>query len=509
MTAPERNTINIFVFISCFTLAVLFSSLIFISPIVSLWLILTALLILLAEKVFNSRVCWEVFLISLVLLSFGLGSLRYAVKDFHTISPELSHKVGGKTELVGIVVSEPAKKDKSTHLVMETEGEKILVFADIYTNALYGDEVRVSGTLKRPDKIGDEEEGRIFDYPKYLSKDDIYFLLSFADVEVLSSGHGNIIMRNLLYLKERIVESMRRILPEPEASLLAGLVVAGKGSLPKVILEEFRKAGIVHIVVLSGYNITIIADFIRKFFEALFIRMRPKLMAPEFGPQTASTLSIIGIILFVIMTGAEATVVRASIMVLAVIGAKMFHRTYSAPRALLMAGFIMILHNPKILVFDPSFQLSFLATCALIYVAPIVESRIGFLSERWGLRSVVATTIATQVTVLPLLMYSMGDVSLVSLPANVLVLLIIPATMFLGFLASIISFIIPTSLSVLTAFPAHFLLSWILGVSHVLGNMSFASIKLPPFSFFWVLVLYAILILIVVRSRNSSYRIAN
>jgi competence protein ComEC len=175
--------------------------------------------------------------------------------------------------------------------------------------------------------------------------------------------------------------------------------------------------------------------------------------------------------------------------VLTVIVAKMLGRDYSAPRALLLAGFVMLLENPKILVFDPSFQLSFLATLALIYVVPIVEKFLKFIPDNLTLRTTIATTLSTQLTVLPLLVYSMGNISLVSLPANVLVLLIIPYTMLLGFLATTISYISGV-LALPLAYLAHLLLAWIIFISSFFGNMKFASLTVPVMPFWLVLIAY-------------------
>lgn len=166
------------------------------------------------------------------------------------------------------------------------------------------------------------------------------------------------------------------------------------------------------------------------------------------------------------------------------------------------AAFLMVVHNPKILVFDPSFQLSFIATTALIYVVPIVEKHLSWLTTRWQVRTVLATTIGTQLAVLPLLVYSMGDVSLVSLPANMLILLIIPATMLLGFIAAVISYI-STVIAIPFAYVAHVLLSWILKVSELLGNLPFASVRVPIFPLLIMVILYLTLIIAVWRLRNS------
>lgn len=485
---------GIFVFIFGFILGVLVSSFVFITPLVSVFIIIIGSTLLIVEKILDKKISKEVLFLSLIFLSFGLGVLRYSIKDFHELLVPAS---------TGIVVSEPEQKENITRFVLLTDnGEKILVNTDLYSSVQYGDRVKVEGRLDEPEMI-DDGIGRPFDYGKYLSKDDIYFTLSFTEVAVLSSGHGNPIKHALFQIKRSFVEKTKEILAEPYASLLSGLVVSGREAMPKSILEEFRRAGIIHIVVLSGYNITIIAEFMRKMLENFFLVTRIRV-----APRLVATASILGIILFVLMTGAEATVVRAALMVLVVIAAKMFSRAYSAPRALLVAAFLMILHNPKILVFDPSFQLSFLATCALIYIVPIIEKYLKVVPEKWGLRLTVATTLATQATVLPLLIYSIGDFSLVSLPANILVLLIIPVTMLIGFMATLIAYT-SSILALPFSYVAYLLLAWILGVSSVLGNLSLASITVPPISIWIVALIYLAIVTFVWRWRNFALHSAN
>jgi competence protein ComEC len=184
--------------------------------------------------------------------------------------------------------------------------------------------------------------------------------------------------------------------------------------------------------------------------------------------------------------------VRAALMALTTAAAGLFGRRYSASRALLGAGFVMLIQNPKILVFDPSFQLSFLATIGLIKVMPYCEKFSGFVTQRWKLRGTLAQTIATQITVLPLLVYSVGDVSVVSLPANLLILMVVPWTMFLGFLAVVLSYL-GAVLAWPVAFATHLFLSWILLVSRSLGSLSFATLEIPPLSFGPLFLFYVLL----------------
>lgn len=487
------STNSILVFIGGFTLSILFSSFVSVSLVVSYLILVIGIALLVGEKIWNKKVGKEVLFISILLLSVGLGTLRYSIKDFHEpLFPES----------VGVIASEPEQRENTTRFVFLSDNdERVLVNTGLYSSVQYGDRVEVTGEFEKPGIIDDGE--RPFDYGKFLAKDDIYHVLNFAEVEVLSSGNGNPIKATLFKIKKSFTSKIKDILSEPYSSLLSGLIVSGREAMPKEILEEFRRAGIIHIVVLSGYNITIIAEFMRRFFYNIFLFARVQAVS-----RLAATASILGIVSFVLMTGAEATVVRASIMVLTVIVAKMFGQNYSASRALLVAGFVMLLENPKILVFDPSFQLSFLATLALIYLLPIVERYLKIVPEKLGIRTIVATTIATQLAVFPLLIYSIGDFSLISLPANILVLLIIPLTMLLGFFATTLAFI-SSFLALPFAYVTHFLLAWILGVSHVLGNLSFASITVPLVPFWLIILIYLAMFIFVWRQRNSSQRLPN
>jgi competence protein ComEC len=196
-------------------------------------------------------------------------------------------------------------------------------------------------------------------------------------------------------------------------------------------------------------------------------------------PQLAAiSLGSVSIVLFAVVTGAGATIVRASIMALLVLLARATGRVYEITIALFTAGFLMLLHNPKILVFDPSFQLSFLATFGLVYLAPLVERRLGFLPSKWHIREVTTATIATQAFVLPLLLYKVGELSLVALPVNLLILLVVPLTMLFGFLAGAIGFL-SFFASLPFAWIAYAFLAYQLGVVRIFSFLPFASVHIP------------------------------
>jgi len=412
-------------------------------------------------------------LLSVSFICFGLGLIRY---DISLIDREsaLTRRIGENVELSGIVVEEPQDRENMQRLVVEIEEAetKALVWTTFYPRFEYGDRISVSGILKEPQNF-ESENGRTFDYRSYLAKDGIYFEFMRPELEPVSKDHGSVIKKYLFGFKHAFVENFKESIPEPSSSLLAGLLVGEKSSLGKDLENDLRTVGLIHMVVLSGYNITLIADFIMKIFAFL-----PRALGHTFG--------IISIILFALMTGGSATVVRATIMALLAVAARSSARIYDVARALIIAGTVMVIHNPKILIFDPSFQLSFMATLGLIILSPKVETRLQWIPAKYKLREIATATIATQIFVLPLLLYMTGMFSLISLPANILVLIAVPYAMLLGFFAGALGFVSFVA-SLPFAYVAYALLAYQLTLVEFFASLPFASIAIPYFPA-WLMV---------------------
>ena len=419
-----------------------------------------------------------IFYLALFLISFGTGIFRMTLENQIPASSALDVHLGNLISITGTIDAEPDVRDKETRLVVSAQSTKLLVTTGLYPRFMYGDTVTLIGTLEKP-KAFDTDTGRAFDYPAYLAKDGVYYMMTRPRIDLISHGNGNVLEAWLFNFKKSFIGKIGEVLPEPYASLLSGLLLGGKQSLGKDLLDDFRRVGIIHIVVLSGYNITVVGDAIMKTFSFL-----PKVFGMSLG--------VVSIILFALMTGGGATVVRASIMALLVVLASATGRTYDITRALFVAGFLMVLHNPAILVFDPSFQLSFMATLGLVILSPRIKSHLTFVTERFGLRDIVSATLATQIFVLPLLLYNTGQLSLVSLPINVLILPTISFTMFFGFLAGVVAFL-GGYLALPFAGIAYVLLWYQVSLVTLVAGFSFASVAVPTISFFGLICMYALL----------------
>jgi len=343
--------------------------------------------------------------------------------------------IGKTIQGKGVVVEEPEEKSFYQEVIVElsdtTHLQKVIVQADFYPRFSYGDELAVKGKLKIP-KDFKTNAGRTFPYQKFLAKDDIYYILSTPTVTLLSKNKGNSVKTYLFSIKNSFISHIQKVLPRPESSLLSGMLIAGKGGLGATLEKDFKEVGLVHIVVLSGYNVTIVAE---AFIKLLYFL--PRSIAYGFGA--------IGIILFSIMAGGSSTIIRASIMALIALLGKQTGNVYSALRGLFVAGVCMVLWNPMILRYDPSFHLSFMATFALIVFSPKVKSifdKFGFNTfTDSAIGEIVCSTLAVQIFLLPYLLYMNGSFALITFPANLLVLSFLPLTMLAGFLATALSYI--------------------------------------------------------------------
>jgi competence protein ComEC len=197
------------------------------------------------------------------------------------------------------------------------------------------------------------------------------------------------------------------------------------------------------------------------------------------------------------MAGAGAASVRAGTMACLGLFARATARTFDALRALLVAGFVMVLWNPHVLAFDPGFQLSLIATLGLILGAPFVAARLAFIKNGF-LREIAASTISAQIAVLPLLLYQTGLFSTVALPVNLLVLPIVPLAMALSFFAGAFALLIPP-LSVIGGLPAYGVLTYIIEATEFAAALPVASFSLPAFPFVLILAAYAVLGYLVFR----------
>lgn len=434
----------------------------------------------------------------LIVAAFGMfWFIRAASADL-----PLENALGKAITVEGVVVTEPRESARSQQLIVQDEatGARALVFARKFPAYRYGDRVRAKGEVRHPENFAED-----FDYAAYLAKDDIYYVMSFPELSMLKHGGGRRAYAFLFSVKAQFSRTIERILPEPHAAFLKGLLIGERQSFSEELREELRRTGTTHLVALSGYNITIVGDNL--------LRLLRFFLMPFAAAFWVATAGIVG---FVLLTGAQASVVRAAIMGLLVLVARREGRQYRMQNALAFAAFVMLLENPKILRFDVAFQLSFLATLGLVYGSPLFErwydrarGRVlillrdaGVLREHRGerehrrrrsiVRETLTTTFGAQLFVAPLLVFSFGSISLVSPVANLFVLPMIPYTMFAGFVAAL-SGLAATAAGGAVGWIAWLLLEYELRIIGAFAAIPHAAIENRAVGFIVVLFLYSAL----------------
>lgn len=414
-----------------------------------------------------------------VCIIFGYYRMQLAEPYDTQYAPLLQKTV----TISGIVSGEPNVKQATQSFVLERPDFSVAVSADKHTEVLYGDEVSVTAVLEVPENFS-TNQGSEFDYISYLYKDGVLYVMKKADVRVLSHGHGSWIRMQLMRFENTILDSFKKQLSSREANLLGGLVLGTKSAIDPAFRDALVATGTIHIIALSGFNVTIVANTLRGALARI----------PMLGPTVGSAAGALGIVLFVAMTGLQSSAVRAGIMAVIALVARSTGRQYAAFRALVIAAVCMILWDPKYLVYDVSFQLSFLATLGILFITPLLARAFARVPEKVffiPLRETIATTLGAQLSVLPFILYKMGTLSLIALPANMVVLPAIPFSMALG---TVIGFLgmVWKPLSLPFAYIAHFLLQYVIRAITFFASVPFASVTIERFPLWLCIGMYGV-----------------
>ncbi len=290
------------------------------------------------------------------------------------------------------------------------ETARLLARTSLYPEYQIGDQISFKCKPEQPEKLG------TFDYEKYLGLDGVGATCTARSIDLIETGRPSL-NRYFAVGRNWVASRLNKLLPEPEASFSAGLLIGARRSIPEPITKAFQRTGTSHLVALSGFNITIIINLVM----ALAVR--------TIGRRRAFWIVSLGVLVFVLFVGSQASIVRAGIMGwVAALGAHV-GRPSRAANALLLSAAVMVLAKPVILLDDLSFQLSFASTAGLMLFTPIIEPWLSFVPSKLGLRESLTATSAATVFTLPLILASFGRFSLVALPVNLLVLPLIPLAM--------------------------------------------------------------------------------
>jgi competence protein ComEC len=431
------------------------------------------------------------------LLVFALLLIARVSFLFSTEAAQtLPHFVGTTATTTGIVAADPDVRATEVRINVQVAtingapGSGIVqAVLPPGTKISYNDILTIRGAVVAPAAFT-TDSGRVFDYPGYLRVQGVSALMQ--KTKLIESAPGGFSLRGILFtVKHAFEQSIEKVFPAQDASLMEGVLLGERHGLPLTIENALVAAGLIHIVILAGYALSLVSQGV---LDALsFLR-----------PRTRYVVAAAALILFVLMTGAAATTVRACMMAVIAMFARYLHRPSVALRSLAAVAAGMILWNP-LYIFDESFVISVLATFGLITLSPLCEWWLRWLPERFDLRAIASSTLAVQLFALPALLYFTGTLSLYALPANLIALPALPWAMFFGFLAGVLGLIHPL-LAIIPALLADALLRFMLFVAHIAASLPFGGASIPPFPTWVAVLIYLPLtaLAIVAYRRNAA-----
>lgn len=375
-------------------------------------------------------------LASLVWLSaafFFIGGLffqarqafpSYHIKNFMTAEPQEIYVTGSvidqpiisRTFYGAPKVSLTLEADhlERNGINYEVTGRVKVSLAGEANSPSYGDRMLVKGRISRPEGPGNPGE---FDYAKYLGRNSIFSVLSAKarETSILEKGNGNPVLGFAYKVRGRIEEFISGNLPQESANFLNAILLGLRQGMGNDVTDAFMRTGTVHLIAISGLNVGLITFLVLLIFSVTRI---PK--------KAGIALTMIFLVFYAILTNGTPSVVRATVMSIALLFGLLIEREASLWNSLGLAGLIILCYDPAAL-FDIGFQLSFVSVMSLLYITPKLEKffhydrkiAARFLSRwrRYALEGFFVS-LAAWIGVFPLILYYFNIVTPISIIAN-------------------------------------------------------------------------------------------
>lgn len=337
----------------------------------------------------------------------------------------------------------------------------------------YGDRIKVTGKLKM--STGLKNPGG-FDYQKYLARKKIHSIVWVQDKEKivkLGTGKFNPIFMFAYKIRDRASDIISETLPNKPfscAAFLEGALLGKRFFLPEEVIKWFQDTGTIHILAISGLHVGLIGLI-------FFFIFRKILRLPQ---RTSSFLTLLVLIIFAIMTGANPPVIRATIMAGTIIIGMIIERDTNIYNNLNLAALIILLQNPLTL-FDVGFQLSFGAVFSLVYFTPLIEPKLWFLPKY--LAKLISVSIAVQIGISPILIFYFNKLSLVTILANLIVIPLLGVILTLGLTIIFIGIIFMPMANLIGIINYYIITGLLISVSFF-AQIPYVYLYLPTPSFF-------------------------
>lgn len=337
------------------------------------------------------------------------------------------------------------------------------------TELEYGKLIKVTAKTSIPEEYGIQ---------RFLLGKRVHIYIStskYSLIENSNCGLQCVGMRVIHNIRNYIIDKIDSAYPGQVGEFLKGILIGYTDTLPEDIKESFKKTGVSHVLAVSGYNMAIIVMLVYQ-----------QMMNRQLSRSLSFWITVIIMVLFTILTGAEASIMRAGVFAGLILSAELLQCYVGGMRPLILCATILVIINPLYIGYDIGFQLSFLAVIGLIVYGKIFKTYTEGIPSL-GILPMIGETLFAQILVLPILIYYFGQISIISILANILIVPIIPLAMAWGSLTSLF-----LSLEILT-YPLNLIINFVLYTNKYLGTLSWASLSVPSISGYMLVSIYVIL----------------
>lgn len=382
------------------------------------------------------------------------------------------------------IVSYRAVKDYyDKYIVKSKEGNKFILYLPHGDELKEGTLINLSGEFRLPD-LARNTGG--FNYRRYLNSQKIYGIIRAKNYYVSNLAKFNLIY----YIQDEIYKSFARLFPKDEMGLIIGMMIGETKDISEDVLENFKTTGITHLIAVSGSNVVYVVVLVQFLFKKFF------------GKQATYFISIFFLILFMLISGASASVCRATLMIILSICADIFFLKSDTFSNILTSAFVLILLNPLV-IYDVGFILSFGGTLGIV----LLSKDFTRLFKRLGkLNETLSVTCSAQLILAPIMMYYFNTFSILSIVTNIIVVPISESITILGFVVFIISKI-SFPIAKLIANSLYVLATFTIWVADMFSKIPFSLIRTITPNVFEIFLFYFVVFYFAnLKVRGKKYR---
>ncbi len=342
-------------------------------------------------------------------------------------------------------------KKQVNHFSLNKNLGRVLLIYDRSVTIDYGNIIEFTGKVQAPRKFED------FDYPKYLKRFEIQSIVKNPEnIKIVDHQNGgNFFVFQAKRFRNILSHNLETHLPPPHNQIAMGILLGVKKELPKLVSVDFKNSGLQHILVVSGFNVTILIIFVT-------------LLLKRFGRIIVFIGGSFSLLFFLVMVGFDPPVLRATIFGI-IVGWAIFSGRFSDSRNLLfLTAVVLAIYSPPMIQQDIGFFLSFFATLGIILGVPVGLWFFDFITHKFELRTIISVIVTAQVSVFPILGLTFGTFPVIGFFANLFVEPLIPLAMFFSFCTLLIPSSFPT-IGAMVSLPAYICLNTILFFAHFFG----------------------------------------